>query len=353
MAFRMCVMPGDGIGPEVTRVALDVFEAIAHTHGIAYEIDEADLGGIAIERFGTPLPETTLAQARSADAILVGAVGGPKWDMLPFAENPGGGGLLRLRHELDLYANLRPVRTVGHHGQLVDLLIVREATGGLYYGPRGSRGAGEQRVAFDTMEYSAAQVRRVVERACEFAMERSARITSVDKANVLTSSRLWRDVAHEVFEGRPDLQADHMHVDNCAAQLVIAPEQFDVIVTENLFGDILSDQAAALEGSLGFAASANLGSHGNALYEPVHGSAPDIAGQGIANPSAAIRSVALMLQYSLGRADLARKLDSALQTVLSGNSVTADTAGGAKKVVSTRAFGELVLGEIELRERSA
>lgn len=344
-------MPGDGIGPEVMAVALDVMYAMAKLHAIDCDVIEADLGGIAIERFGTPLPDTTLESARAADAVLVGAVGGPKWDGLPFHENPGGGGLLRLRHELDLYANLRPVRTVGHSGQHIDLLIVREATGGLYFGRRGSTGTGEQRSAFDTMAYSAPQIRRVLERACGFASERGGRITSVDKANVLASSRLWRDVAEEVFELHLDLDSDHLHVDNCAAQLVIAPEQFDVIVTENLFGDILSDQAAALEGSLGFAASANLGEGSAALYEPVHGSAPDIAGQGIANPSAAIRSVALMFRYSLGRPDLASQLDSALETVLASGAVTADVAGRSGASFTTGAFGALVLEELHSSAR--
>lgn len=335
-------MPGDGIGPEVIRVALDVLRTVSESHRIELDISEADLGGIAIDRFGTPLPEATLEAARAADAVLVGAVGGPKWDGLPFHENPGGGGLLRLRRELDLYANLRPVRTVNRVGQPIDLLIVREATSGLYFGRRESSGTGDRRAAFDTMRYTALQVQRVVERACGFARQRRGRVTSVDKANVLASSKLWRDVAGEVFESNADLAVDHMHVDNCAAQLMIAPEQFDVIVTENLFGDILSDQAAALEGSLGFAASANLG-EGVALYEPVHGSAPDIAGLGIANPTAAIRSVAMMLQYSLGRPDLAQQIDSALEAVMAGGAATADVPGQAERTLTTSAFGALVL----------
>ncbi len=342
-------MPGDGIGPEVTAVALRVLSAVAARRGIDCTVGEAVLGGVAIESFGDPLPQATLDQARTADAVLVGAVGGPQWDGLPFDQNPGGGGLLRLRRELDLYANLRPVRVARRSDGPVDLLIVREATGGLYFGTRGSGGSGENRSAYDTMEYSAHQIRRVVERACEFARERRGRITSVDKANVLASSRLWREVAEEVFSKQTDLEADHLHVDNCAAQLMIAPQQFDVIVTENLFGDILSDQAAALEGSLGFAASANLGNGDAALYEPVHGSAPDIAGTGTANPSAAIRSVALMLHYSLGRPDLAHEVDSALAAVMARGMTTLDTAQSAETALSTQQFGDLVVEELASR----
>lgn len=299
--MNVVCLPGDGIGPEVTAAARDVLGALASD----LVLEERPFGGAAIREWGEPLPEETLKACEAADAVLLGAVGGPEFDR---AEVRPEQGLIALRSELDVYANLRPARSEG-----VDLLIVRELVGGLYYGARGRR---EDGTVYDTCEYHPSQVERVARRAFELAQTRRGRLTSVDKANVLATSRLWREVVERVAPGYPDVELEHMLVDTAGMQLVLQPERFDVLLTENTFGDILSDVAAGVTGGLGLAASASLGDGGPGIFEPVHGSAPDIAGKGIANPAAMLRSVALMLRHGLGQPELGDALEEAVDRAL-------------------------------------
>src|SRR3954453_18954111 len=294
------------------------------------ELVDRPFGGAAIRSHGDPLPDETLEAAHAADAILKAPVGDPEFEAKPVRPELG---IMRLRQELDVYANLRPARQDG-----IDLLIVRELVGGIYYGERGTR---EDGTVFDTCEYTPAQIERVVRRAFEIARTRSGRVTSVDKANVLDTSRLWRRVATEVAAEFPDVELEHLLVDNAAMQLARAPEQFDVLVMENMFGDILSDLAAAVTGGLGLAPSASLSDGGPGIFEPVHGSAPDIAGTGIANPTAMLRSTALMLEYGLGRAEEAKRLVAAIEASLL-STPTRDLGGGA----STQEFGAAVIDEL-------
>jgi 3-isopropylmalate dehydrogenase len=323
---RVVCLPGDGIGPEVTAAAVRVLTALVPV----IRLEEHLLGGAAIHATGEPLPPDTLAACREADAVLLGAVGLPEFDGAAIRPEQG---LIGLRRELDVYANLRPARSEG-----VDLLIVRELVGGLYYGARGRR---EDGTAYDTCEYHPDQIERVARRAFELAQTRRNHVTSVDKANVLETSRLWREVVEGLAPDYPDVELEHMLVDNAAMQLVLAPGRFDVILSENTFGDILSDEAAALTGGLGLAASASLGDSRPGIFEPVHGSAPDIAGRGIANPAAMLRSVVLMLAYGLGQAALADALDAAVEETLSSRP-TADLGGTA----STGEFTDAVLERI-------
>ena len=301
MSRRIALLPGDGIGPEVAAEAVRVLEALP----LDVEVDELLFGGAAIDAVGDPLPEETLAACRRADAVLLGAVGGPKWDGVPVRPEAG---LLRLRRELDVYANLRPAVAEG-----IDLLIVRELVGGLYYGARGVRDDG---TVFDTLEYRPDQVERVARRAFELARARSRRLLSVDKSNVLDTSRMWRRVVSELSGDYPDVELAHGLVDSVAMQIVTEPHSFDVLVMENTFGDILSDVAAAVTGGLGVASSASLGSANPGVFEPVHGSAPDIAGTRAANPTAMLRSVALLLEHALGEPELARSVASAVGTAM-------------------------------------
>jgi 3-isopropylmalate dehydrogenase len=328
--MRVVCLPGDGIGPEVTAAATRVLGALLP----GLELSEHLIGGAAIHATGEPLPGETLAACREADAVLFGAVGLPEFDGKPIRPEQG---LIDLRRELDVYANLRPARSSS-----IDLLVVRELVGGLYYGPRGRR---EDGTAFDTCEYHPAQVERVARRAFELARTRRSQVTSVDKANVLETSRLWREVVDRVRPDYPDVWLEHMLADNAAMQLILAPERFDVILTENTFGDILSDEAAALTGGLGLAASASLGDRGPGIFEPVHGSAPDIAGRGIANPAAMLRSVALMLAYGLEEPEFGDALDGAVDRALA-TSPTPDLGG----VASTEEFTGAVLEEIGVDE---
>jgi 3-isopropylmalate dehydrogenase len=298
---RIVLLPGDGIGPEVSAEAVRVLAALP----LDVEVDERPFGGTAIDAFGDPLPEETLAACRGADAVLLGAVGGPKWE--------GGAvrpeqGLLRIRAELEVYANLRPAVADG-----IDLLIVRELIGGLYFGARGVRDDG---TVFDTMEYRPDQVERVARRAFELARGRSGRLLSVDKANVLDTSRMWRRVVTEIAADYPDVELRHGLVDSVAMTIVTDPRSFDVLVMENMFGDILSDVAAGVTGGLGLASSASLGDANPGIFEPVHGSAPDIAGTGAANPTAMLRSLAMLLEHSLGEPGLARSLTAAVETAM-------------------------------------
>jgi len=342
------VLPGDGIGPEVTVEAVKVLVASARRHGLAIEAVEGLLGGAALERTGRPLPAETVDLCRAADAVLVGAVGGPQWDDLPGDRRPERG-MLELRRTLGVYANLRPARVFPSLLDLVplrpdvavgtDLLIVRELTGGLYFGTPRGRSAEE---AVDTLRYRRDEIRRIVRRGLDAARSRRRRLTSVDKANVLETSRLWREVMMEEAASAPDVSVEHMLVDTCAMQLVRAPRAFDVIVTENMFGDILSDEAGAVVGSMGLLPSASLGATPPFLYEPVHGSAPDIAGKGIANPAGAILSAALMARHSFGRPEIAAEMEAAVDEVIAAGVRTPDLGGTG----TTRDVGEAVVAAL-------
>jgi len=348
--MRVAVLPGDGIGPEIMAQALAVLQRLA----LPLELAEAPVGGAAVEQTGDPLPERTLALAREADAILFGAVGDPRYDTAPREKRPEQA-ILGLRKALGFFANLRPARV---HDALadsstlkrevvagLDLLIVRELTGDIYFGePRGVRDAGRLgREGFDTMRYSEAEVRRIARVAFEAARKRRRRVCSVDKANVLETSRLWREVVSDEAKRFPDIELSHLYVDNCAMQLVRAPKQFDVIVTGNLFGDILSDEAAMLTGSIGMLPSASLDERGKGLYEPIHGSAPDIAGRGVANPLAMILSAAMMLRHSLGQPEAAERIERAVAKTLADGYRTADLYTEGTRRVGTEEMGRAVL----------
>jgi len=348
----IAVLPGDGIGPEVTAEACGVLAAAAEQHGHAVEFRTGLIGGCAIDATGTALPDETLDLCRQARAVLLGAVGGPRWDDPQASVRPEQG-LLKIRKELGLYANLRPVRV---HPQLVhasplrperlegvDLLVIRELTGGLYFGSKGRRPHASGEEAFDTLAYSTGEIERIVRRAAEAARSRRGRLASVDKANVLESSRLWRSVATRVVRDEfPDVTLEHVLVDAAAMFLIQRPARFDVLVTENMFGDILTDEASVLAGSMGLLPSASLGAGGLGLYEPIHGSAPDIAGRGCANPLATILSAALLARYSLGWEDVAASIEMAVDAALADGRRTADLARPGEPTVSTREMGAAV-----------
>ena len=349
MHFHITLLPGDGIGPEVVAAGQAVLSAIGARYGHQFDFHEALIGGAAIDATGDPLPEATLAQCQRSDAILLGAVGGPKWSD-PNAPVRPEQGLLKLRKALGLYANLRPVRvqpTLAHLAPVkserlvgVDLLVVRELTGGIYFGEKRRDGD----VAFDGCSYSVAEIERVVRLAARLAAKRLGRLTQVDKANVLETSRLWRQVSTRVIaEEFPQIALEHQLVDSMAMHLIAKPAAYDVIVTENLFGDILTDEAALLAGSLGLLPSASLGDAGPGLYEPIHGSAPDIAGQDKANPIGTILSAAMLLRWSLHLEAEASAIESAVSAVLDAGARTADIAAG-DPALGTRAMTEAVLG---------
>ncbi|WP_017726689.1 3-isopropylmalate dehydrogenase [Halalkalibacterium ligniniphilum] len=353
MNKKIAVLPGDGIGPEVVASAISVLDEVANQFGHSFTYTYGKLGGKAIDEDGEPLPEKTIAICKESDGILLGAVGGPKWDGLPGHLRPEKG-LLGLRKELELFANLRPVAIFDSLRKAsslkeeviedVDLLFVRELTGGIYFGePRERRGAGEEEVAIDTLVYSRAEMRRIIRKAFELAKVRKNHVTSVDKANVLETSRMWREVAEEVAQEFPEVELEHMLVDNAAMQLIRQPKQFDVIVTENMFGDILSDQASMLTGSLGMLPSASLSSDGPGLYEPIHGSAPDIAGKGLANPLATISSAAMMLKYSFGLIKEGDAVEKAINEVLTNGYRTADICEDGKEPLSTEQMTKKVV----------
>jgi len=336
--IRVALLPGDGIGPEVIREAVKVLQAVARRFQLQFVFTELPIGGAAADATGTPLPDVTLQACLRADAVLLGAVGGPTWDRLPGPARPEAG-LLQLRSALGVFANLRPVRVFPSVAAVsplrpevataTDLLIVRELIGGLYFGqPRGRTEDG----AVDTLRYSAKEVARVTRVAFTMARRRRRKVTSVDKANVLETSRLWRETVESVAGEFPDVTLEHMLVDTCAMQLVRAPTQFDVIVTENMFGDILSDEAGAVAGSLGLLPSASIGDRQPFFYEPVHGSAPDITGKGVANPVGAILSVAMLLRHSLERHDAAGTVEAAVERVLEAGVRTPDLGGRATTV---------------------
>jgi 3-isopropylmalate dehydrogenase len=361
--YTIAVLPGDGIGQEVTPEAVRVLRAVGTRTGVTFEFEQALIGGSAIDATDRPLPPETLALCRRADAILFGAVGGPKWDSLP-QEQRAERGLLALRKELDLYANLRPamcfpmlidaspLKRAVVEG--TDLMVIRELTGGLYFGePRGreSFADGGER-AINTMVYTTREIERVARVGFEVARKRRRRLASVDKSNVLVVSQLWREVVTRIGREYPDVTLEHVLVDNCAMALVQKPTHFDTIVTENTFGDILSDEAAILAGSMGMLPSASLGpaaagGRNVGLYEPVHGTAPDIAGKGIANPLAAILSAGMLLRYSLNMTEAAGWVDAAVQRVLEQGRRTGDIARPGEKVLGTREMGDHVVRELE------
>ena len=353
MRANIILLPGDGIGPEVTAEAARILRAVAELGGHGFQLDSHPMGGNAIDDFQDPLPPGTLAACKAADAILLGAVGGPKWSD-PTAELRPEQGLLDLRAELGLFANLRPVPVFDSLVDFaplkpellrgVDLLFVRELTGGIYFGPRQEQGDGD--VAHDTLVYSTAEVERVARVALRAARGRSGKLASIDKANVLASMRLWRRAVTEVAGAYPDVEVTHHLVDAFAMQLMRSPADYDVILAGNMFGDILSDEAAILAGSLGMLPSASLGSGRQGLYEPVHGSAPDIAGRGIANPIGAILSVAMLLRHSLGLEAEAAQVEAAVAAVLDDGLRTADLVPAGQQAVSTEEMGRAVEAKI-------
>lgn len=355
---NIAVLPGDGIGHEIMAEAARVLEWINKANDLGLVLQHALVGGSAIDAHGTALPAETFAICEKADAILLGAVGGPKWDKLPPAERPEKAGLLEIRKRLDLFGNLRPAILYPQLADAsslkpeivagLDILIVRELTGGIYFGqPRGIRVLENgEREGYNTYVYNESQIRRIAKVAFELAQKRGGRLCSVDKANVLEVTMLWREVMDEMAKDYPDVELSHMYVDNAAMQLVRAPKQFDVVVTGNMFGDILSDAAAMLTGSIGMLPSASLDVNGRGMYEPCHGSAPDIAGQNKANPLATILSVAMMLRYSLNEPAAAQRIEDAVSTVLDQGFRTADIYSDGSTMVGTIEMGDAVLAAL-------
>jgi 3-isopropylmalate dehydrogenase len=355
--MKIAVLAGDGIGPEIIAQAMKALEVLRRD-GLKLELEEAPYGGAGYDAHGDPLPETTLKLARSADAVLCGAVGGPQYDALPRDKRPEQG-ILRIRKELQLFANLRPamlfdelVSASSLKADLVkglDILILRELTGDIYFGePRGRRtNARGEREGYDTMHYSEPEIRRIADVGFQAAMKRGKKLCSVDKENVLETSRLWREVVKDVARKYPQVELSHMYVDNAAMQLVRNPKQFDVIVTGNMFGDILSDEASMLTGSIGMLPSASLDANNKGLYEPSHGSAPDIAGKNIANPLATILSAAMMLRYTFNQEDAARRIEAAVKKVLSQGYRTADIYETEMRRVSTMEMGDAVVAAMQ------
>jgi len=355
-SYRITLLPGDGIGPEITAVARGLLDAVAGRHGFSLIYDAQPIGGAAIDACGEPLPASTLAACRRSDAVLLAAIGGPRYDNLPRAQRPESG-LLGLRSGLELFANLRPVKIIPALAgasslkaeviEGVDLVVVRELTGGIYFGtPKGRVEADGHVRAFNTMAYSDFEIDRIARVGFQLASERGGRLCSVDKANVLDVSQLWRDRVEAISADYPSVELSHLYVDNAAMQLVRAPKQFDVLLTSNLFGDILSDEAAMLTGSIGMLPSASLGSSGPGLFEPVHGSAPDIAGTDKANPLAMVLSAAMLLRVGLKQPAAATDLEAAVDRVLTAGHRTADLAGPGDTPVGCKRMGELVLAAL-------
>lgn len=357
MTSKILILPGDGIGPEIIAEAVKVLECLRQEHGLDAMLDYGLLGGCAVDALGAPYPEVTRHQAHEADAILLGAVGGPKWESMDRLLHPEQG-LLAIRTELHLFANLRPAILYPQlatasplRPELIaglDMLIVRELNGDIYVGqPRGIRTlASGEREGFNTMTYRESEIERIARVAFEAARKRQRRVCSVDKANALETSELWREVVEAVAKDYPDVTLSHLYVDNAAMQLVRAPKQFDVLVTSNLFGDILSDCAAMLTGSIGMLPSASLDAHGKGLYEPIHGSAPDIAGKGIANPLATILSATMLLRYSLNQPTLAERVEKAVGRVLDQGLRTLDITATGMTAVGTQAMGDAVIAAL-------
>ncbi|WP_432737169.1 3-isopropylmalate dehydrogenase [Maridesulfovibrio sp. FT414] len=356
--MKICVMPGDGIGPEIMAQAIKVLEVIGEKYGHKFETTEALIGGAAIDATGVPLPDATVKACKESDAVLLGAVGGPKWDTIDPAVRPEKG-LLGIRKALGLFANLRPAALFPQLKDAcflrpdivakgIDVMVVRELTGGIYFGePRGTKVENGERMGFNTMVYYEHEVKRIAKVAFEAARKRKKRLCSVDKANVLDVSRVWREIVIEVSKDYPDVELSHMYVDNAAMQLVRDPSQFDVIVTGNLFGDILSDEAAVITGSIGMLPSASLGESNPGLYEPIHGSAPDIAGQDKANPLATILSIAMMLRYSFDMAAEADCIEAAVEKTLSEGLRTGDIMDEGGKLVGCTEMGAAVIRNMQ------
>lgn len=353
MEKTIAVLPGDGIGPEVTEAAVKVLQSIAMRYGHTFHLKHASIGGSAVDAHNNPLPDETVAACEVSDAILLGAVGGVKWDNHPAHLRPEKG-LLNIRKHFDLFANIRPVKAVPallgssplkeEVAKDVDMVIVRELTGGLYFAEPKRR---SEKSAVDTLVYTRREIERIVDQAFEIARGRRGKVTSVDKANVLETSKLWREVVEERKAAYPDVEVEHMLVDSAAMKLITDPRRFDVVVTENMFGDILSDEASVITGSLGMLPSASVRTDGFGLYEPVHGSAPDIAGQNKANPSAAILSVAMMLRHSFGLHSEASAIEEAVMGVLEDGYCTGDLTTAGKRTVSTETFVTKVIEEVE------
>ena len=356
MAKKIAVLPGDGIGQEIVAEAVKVLEAL-RSNGLKIEMEQGLVGGAGYDAHGKPLPDETLALVKESDAVLLGAVGGYKWESLDISVRPEKG-LLGLRSELELFSNLRPAilyKQLADASTLkadvvsgLDIMIVRELTGGIYFGqPRGIRTLDNgERQGFNTLVYSESEIERIGRSAFDIAMKRGKKVCSVDKANVLECTELWREVMERVAKDYPEVELSHMYVDNAAMQLVRAPKQFDVMVTTNMFGDILSDCAAMLTGSIGMLPSASLDANGKGMYEPIHGSAPDIAGQNVANPLATILSVAMMLRYSLNEAEMADRIEQAVEKVLDQGLRTADIYCDGMKKVSTSEMGDAVVAAL-------
>jgi len=356
-SHRITLLAGDGIGPEITAVARELLDAVSRRHGFELRYDEQPIGGAAIDATGEPLPSSTLEACREADAVLLAAIGSPQYDSLPREKRPESG-LLGLRAGLGLFANLRPVKIIPALAgasslkpeviEGVDLLVVRELTGGVYFGtPKGRVEADGHVRAFNTMAYSDFEIDRIARVGFDLALQRGGRLCSVDKANVLDVSQLWRDRVEAIATGYPDVALSHMYVDNAAMQLVRAPKQFDVILTSNLFGDILSDEAAMLTGSIGMLPSASLGSSGPGLFEPIHGSAPDIAGQDVANPTAMVLSAAMLLRIGLKQNAAATDLEAAVERTLEAGFRTGDLMAEGCSRLGCRAMGEQLLAALE------
>lgn len=355
--YNVAVLSGDGIGPEIMAEALKVLDAVQQKYGFQLNFRHFDVGGIAIDKHGTPLPAETLKGCEESDAILFGSVGGPKWENLPPNQQPERGALLPLRKHFALFCNLRPATLYKGLEKFCplradiaakgfDMVTVRELTGGIYFGqPKGREGEGKNEKAYDTEIYHRYEIERIAKVAFETAMKRTKHVTSVDKANVLISSTLWRDVVEEVAKGYPEVRLDHIYIDNATMQLIKQPEFFDVLLCSNIFGDIISDECAMITGSMGMLPSASLNEQGFGLYEPAGGSAPDIAGKGIANPIAQILSAAMMLRYSFDLNDAATAIESAVKKVLENGYRTADLADESTPV-STKEMGDLIVAEI-------
>ena len=357
MTKKIAVLPGDGIGQEIVAEAVKVIACLQQEYGLNVELEQALVGGAAYDDSGSPLPDTTLQLAKQADAVLLGAVGGYKWESLDMSVRPEKG-LLGLRSGLGLFANLRPAILYPQLADAstlkpevvsdLDIMIVRELTGGIYFGqPRGIRTLENgERQGFNTLVYSESEIRRIGKVAFDIAAKRNKQVCSVDKANVLECTELWREVMTEEAKAHPDIELTHMYVDNAAMQLVRAPKQFDVMVTTNMFGDILSDAASMLTGSIGMLPSASLDENGKGMYEPIHGSAPDIAGQGVANPLATILSLAMMLRYSLDEADMADRIETAVRSVLDHGLRTQDIFSEGTRKVGTGEMGDAVVAAL-------
>lgn len=356
MEYNIAVIKGDGIGPEIVTEAMKALEVVGEKYGHTFHFTECYAGGNAIDKFGIPLPQETLDTCKASDSVLLGAVGGPKWDSVPSDKRPERA-LLGLRSGLGLFVNLRPAQM---HAALADacpikpeiigdgfdILVCRELTGDVYFGKRGRRESPLGETGWDDMNYSVTEVERIARRGFDMAMKRGRKVVSVDKANVLETSRVWRETMHKVAKEYPEVEYSDMYVDNCAMQLVRNPSQFDVIITGNLFGDILSDEASMITGSIGMLPSASIGESTLGMYEPIHGSAPDIAGKGIANPIATILSTAMMLRYSFGLAEEADCIEAACEKALNDGHRTADIAKEGDKVLSTSEMGKIVCDNI-------